>query len=308
MRVTVYHLDFPAGFHIAPHELSLDEALPTIPADTLFSALVAAWERCGGDPSLWLSPFLEGNPPFLLSSAFPRTRNHLLFPKPLSFQPSWEWKEVDFLPKDDFFLAAQGKVPPKVPEVKATWEVEQIPRVTLDRITQRSNLFYLARVRFQPGSGLWFAVTWNNPALPCGAVTFRKALELALEELSMAGVGGDRTVGYGRFLVARADEEDWPEPKPQGFGVLLSRLWPTARDLESLPQSLAWRFVEVGGFSYTLGQHVRRKRVRLVVEGSVVPTEVRGGLADLTPSHFHLHRIWRYGLAFLLPWEVDHGG
>jgi len=306
VRVTLYQLEFPAGFHVAPHELSLDETLPTIPADTLFSALVSAWERRGGDPSLWLSPFLEGNPPFLLSSAFPRTQSHLLFPKPLSFQPSVEWKEVDFLPKDDFFLAAQGRIPREVPAVKATWDVEQIPRVTLDRVTHRSNLFYLARVRFQPGSGLWFAVVWRNPSHPCGSFTFKQALDVALEELSTTGIGGDRTVGYGRFTF-REKEDDWPEPRPQGFGVLLSRLWPTAHDWERLPQSLAWRFVEVGGFSYTAGQHVRRKRVRLVVEGSVVPAEVRGGLADLTPAHFHLHRIWRYGLALLFPWEVDHG-
>jgi CRISPR-associated protein Csm4 len=307
VRVTLYRLEFPMGFHIAPHELSLDETLPTIPADTLFSALVAAWERRGGDPALWLSPFLEGNPPFLLSSAFPRTPKELLFPKPLRFQPTLEWKEVEFLPKEDFFLAAGGKIPKSVPTITKTWEVEQIPRVTLDRVTLRSNLFYLARVRFQPGSGLWFAVAWRNPALPCGSLTFAQALDLALEELSLAGIGGDRSVGYGRFVVSRGDEEDWPEPKPQGFGVLLSRLWPRAEDWENLSRSLAWRFVEVGGFSYTSGQHVRRKRVRLVVEGSVVPAEVRGGLADLTPSDFHLHRIWRYGLAFLFGWEVEDG-
>lgn len=311
MRVSLYRLSFPHGFHLAPHEhdLSLSETLPAIPADTIFSALVQAWVRLGEDPGHWLNPFLQGEPPFLLTSCFPWAEDQPWFPKPLSFQPALEWKDIAFLPESLFFRVAKGeKVQVKHNELrKKFWEVQELPRVSLDRLTLRSNLFAVARVRFSEGCGLWFGVAWLNPDLPCGKHRFRAAFERALQELAETGVGGDRSVGYGRFHPEHVDDVTWPEPKPEGCGVLLSRLWPQESELGLLRKSQVWRFTEVGGFARTCeGEHVRRLRVRLVVEGSVVPAGIRGGLVDLAPPGLTPHPIWRYGLAFLYPWEVTH--
>ncbi len=310
MRVSLYCLKFPAGLHIAPHELSLDETLPTIPSDTLFSALVHGWLRRGGDPNHWLEPFVQSKPPFLLTSAFPWVHDQPWFPKPLSFQPSPKWQALPFLPEPLFFRVAKGKPldePP--PELEETpWEVEQIPRVSLDRITLRSNLFHIARVRFPAGCGLWFGVAWLNHEMRCGSLSFREALELALAELTETGIGGDRGLGYGRFSFQHVDDVTWPDPVT-ALGVLLSRLWPKPKEVELLRGSRAWRLTEVGGFAETAVGHVRRLRVRLVAEGSVVPSVVKGGLVNVAPEDFAKkhHPIWRYGLAFLYPWEVDHG-
>lgn len=322
MQVSLYRLTFPSGFHLAPHELALNETLPTIPSDTLFSALVQAWIRAGGDPQAWLAPFTAGDPPFLLTSAFPwirekvkengqeKVREGPWFPKPLHLRPSPEWKEVPFLPEDVFFRLARGEpagTPPAwPPSAEKPWAIEEIPRVSLDRVTLRSNLFYIARVHFREGCGLWFGVAWRDPERPCGRHTFRQAFALALEELATTGLGGDRGVGYGRFLWKLAAETTWPDPNPQGFGVLLSRFHPKKQELEALRDARAWRLVEVAGFAETAVGHVRRKRVRLVAEGSVLPARLQGDLADLTPNAFGAHRIWRYGLAFLYPWEVAH--
>lgn len=310
MRVSLFRLEFPEGFHIAPHELSLNETLPMIPSDTLFSALVHCWLRHGGEVSSWLDPFVQGGPPFLLTSAFPWVDDEPWFPKPLSFQPTPQWKTVSFLPEALFFRAAKGKLldePP--PELEETpWKVEQIPRVTLDRITLRSNLFYIARVRFRPGCDLWFGVAWLRPEMSCGSCSFREALKLALAELAETGTGGDRGVGYGRFRFEHVDDVSWPDPVAT-LGVLLSRLWPRPEEVEHLRRSQAWRLTEVGGVAETAVGHVRRLRVRLVVEGSVVPGGLTGGMVDVAPEDFAKkhHPIWRYGLAFLYPWEVDHG-
>ncbi len=311
MRVSLYRLTFPSGFHLAPHEheLSVSETLPTIPADTLFSALVQAWVRLGGDPHHWLDPFVRNEPPFLLTSCFPWAGGQPWFPKPLSFQPTREWKELRFLREDVFISAAKGKAVHSRPdELKQRfWEVQELPRVSLDRCTSRSNLFVMARVRLVRDCGLWFGVAWLRPDLPCGRTPFREAFGQALAELGETGVGGDRNLGYGRFLCEHVDDVTWPDPRPEGFGVLLSRLWPNPQELELLRQSQVWRFTEVGGFARTSeGRHVPRLRVRLVVEGSVVPAGIRGGLVNLAPPGFTTHPIWRYGLAFLYPWEVDH--
>ncbi len=311
MRVSLYRLTFPHGFLLAPHEhdISLSETLPTIPADTIFSALVQAWVRLGEDPDQWLNPFVLGEPPFLLTSCFPWAEGQPWFPKPLSFRPTVEWKDIAFLPEPLFFRVAKGeKVQAKPHELRRRfWEVQELPRVSLDRLTLRSNLFAVARVRFAEGCGLWFGVAWLNPHLPCGKHQFRAAFERALQELAETGVGGDRSVGYGRFQPEHVDDLPWPDPRPEGVGVLLSRLWPKEGELELLRKSWVWRFTEVGGFARTSeGGHVRRLRVRLVVEGSVVPAGIRGGLVDLAPPGLAPHPIWRYGLALLYPWEVAH--
>lgn len=311
MRISLYCLTFPHGFHLAPHEhdLSLSETLPTIPADTLFSALVQAWACLGQDPAAWLDPFLHQNPPFLLTSAFPWAEDQPWFPKPLSFQPTREWKEVTFLPKALFFRIAKGELVAESPSSlrKQFWEIQEVPRVSLDRLTLRSNLFAIARVRFAKDCGLWFGVAWLDPDLPCGKHPFREAFQMALWELAETGLGGDRGVGYGRFHPEPVGDVAWPEPKPEGWGVLLSRLWPQESELELLRKSQVWRFTEVGGFARTAeGRHVRRLRVRLVVEGSVVPVGVRGTLVDLAPPGLTPHPIWRYGLALLYPWEVAY--
>lgn len=310
MRVSLYRLTFPHGLHLSPHELSLDESSPLVPSDTLFSALTWAWIRRGGDPEAWLAPFCQGDPPFLLTSAFPWIDGEPWFPKPLNLRHNRAWRDVPFLPEALFFRLARGEEPgeppPWPPNGRAPWEIAEIPRVSLDRVSLRSNLFYLARVHFREGCGLWLGVAWRAPERPCGNGSFREALEAALAELGETGLGGDRGVGYGRLRFAHVDDVLWPDPKPQGYALLLSRLWPKEEELELLRRARAWRWVEVGGYAETAQGHVRRLRVRLIVEGSVVPVALEGGLVDVTPAGFQAHKIWRYGLALLFPWEVAH--
>jgi CRISPR-associated protein Csm4 len=71
--LTVYQLSFPGGLHIGSHAGNLEESSLTLPADTLFAALVDAWRRSAGDPAPFVAPFVAAppDPPFLLTSAFP---------------------------------------------------------------------------------------------------------------------------------------------------------------------------------------------------------------------------------------------
>lgn len=306
MRVSLYGLTFPHGLHLSPHELSLDDSLCVIPADTIFSALLWAWVRQGGNAAAWLEPFLRGDPPFLITSAFPRSEKGLYFPKPLYLRLTGEWRHTEFLSETDFYKLAKGKSEGPKGEKPEFWEIKQIPRVTLDRFTNQSNLFFVGRVHFRPNCGLWFGVAWLRPTERCQELSFREAFEHALRELTETGLGGDRHVGYGRFAYEVLDEVNWPDPRSSEYGVLLSRLWPKEEELPLLRKSLAWRFVEVSGWAETQAGHVRRNRARLVKEGSVLPSGIRGGMVDLTPKNFTAHRIWRYGLAFLYPLEVEY--
>lgn len=276
MRAELYSLTFPQGLHVGAHGIGTESVRPTIPSDTLFSALVATWVRLGGDPAAWVGAFLPPSsgpqstrPPFLLGSAYPRVADVLFYPRPLAYEPPdlrddrKQWKRVQFVSEALFTRIRRGRSAHSVwstsEEAKArqllqggrlllapedrgglpqeAWRVEQVPRVALDRVTSASNLFSVGRVVFPPGCGLWFAVAWLDPDRRCDGLPFREAFAWALDELCASGIGGDRSVGYGACQAKVLDQEvPWDDPRPGRPLVLLSRYHPR---VEELPEALA---------------------------------------------------------------------
>jgi CRISPR-associated protein Csm4 len=72
------------GFHFGQHGLGQEATGLTLPSDSLFAALVYRLaERQGRDAvKRFIAPFLEGNPPFVLTSTFPRAGEVRFFPAP----------------------------------------------------------------------------------------------------------------------------------------------------------------------------------------------------------------------------------
>lgn len=117
-----YQLHFPSGLHIGTRGVDLEESGLGIPSDTLFSALVDAWSRAGGDVATFVRPFLEKefDPPFLLSSAFPRAGNVRFYPMPVQaekyFTPTIagtrrdEIREIRFCSERIFQRARKGRM------------------------------------------------------------------------------------------------------------------------------------------------------------------------------------------------------
>jgi CRISPR-associated protein Csm4 len=93
--LTVYRLAFQSGFHRGTRGVNLEETDVTLPSDTLFAALVDALVRNGGEVERFIAPFprqqadstsQSGDPPFLLTSAFPFVGQLYFFPMPLPLQ------------------------------------------------------------------------------------------------------------------------------------------------------------------------------------------------------------------------------
>ncbi len=83
--ITPYRLTFPNGLHIGTRGVNLEEAGQAFPADTLFAALVDAWQRLTGDGQGLADAFTgdSSKPPFLITSAFPFAGQLLFFPVPV---------------------------------------------------------------------------------------------------------------------------------------------------------------------------------------------------------------------------------
>lgn len=176
----------------------------------------------------------------------------------------------------------------------AFWYQADVPRVTVDRIHSSSAVYQAGRVSFQRGGGLWLGIAWGQDA------ELRQQIENVLTLLGDAGMGGERSSGHGQFDVAGSEAILLPDPAESC--VLLSPYWPAntgeARALTD-PRAAYRLLVRRGWIASPEGRTLRRKAVRMVGEGAVLPTEPypRGGLAEVTPDRLTAHRVYRYGCA-----------
>ncbi|RLC90504.1 MAG: type III-A CRISPR-associated RAMP protein Csm4 [Chloroflexi bacterium] len=81
--LTVYRFTFRGGLHVGERGVNLEEHSVQVSSGTLFAALVAVWRRMGHDPAAFGTPFLQRQPPFLLTSLFPFAGDVRFFPLPV---------------------------------------------------------------------------------------------------------------------------------------------------------------------------------------------------------------------------------
>lgn len=194
-------------------------------------------------------------------------------------------------------------IPPRAVERHKAWEEMTVPRVTVDRLTNGSDIYHTGRIIFTPGCGLWFGVQGLGEPQ-------QEELLSMLTLLGDSGIGAERSVGYGAFTVTAEDKLlVLPDPRPKGMLLLLSRFYPCdTEDAKALTgSSAAYELIYVAGRVQTLGQaNQRRQGIHLVTEGSLVGGSARGGLAEVSPKVGKFpHKVYRYGLALGAGMEVE---
>lgn len=334
----VARLRFSTPLHIGTPGIGIEDTIPYLPSDTLFSGLCAAWGLIFGQESLmqdFLLPFLQDEqPPFLLSSAFPFHKDFYFLPKPLTSPtperlPGEEEKEEEELRKKlkdisfvtaDLFLpwlrkdlsvkefdmlrtdALKGKL-------KKVLQEHPLPKIRIDRQEGRSNLYFRGQVLFADKSGLYCLVQYQDE-------NARDNLKAAFTLLGELGVGGERSSSCGKFELNWL-EKDELEPgslrellkeagKAGDCYCLLSLYHPTADEIgDLLPhKEVSYTLVERGGWvdSPFHTSPLRRKACRMFKEGSLLEFDKKpqGMLVNVTPQGAS-HCVYRYGFAFVIP-------
>lgn len=376
-NITPYRLSFHSGYHIGTRGLNLEETGISLPSDTLFAALVDAWQRKNGESNAFTAAFTASppDPTFLLSSAFPYAGDVLFFPMPCDLArlfasetlelrakqlknirylslgllrkalageqldeylfPEEEWEEptrgaglqgglcwldsaeITLLPKA--FQRPVGRLHSLV--ALPIWTGQQLPRVTVGRISASSNLFHAGRVVFSRDCGLWFGIQWLKPDTQVDAYhTSAQALDQALQMLQDDGLGGERSTGYGTFSAQALAPLDLPyEPLGGKLVYLLSRYHPAEHELPAAlapEQGVAYQLTAIAGWLRSLeGPAQRRKRVFFVSEGSlVIQTSSRppGTVVNVKPTYGNdadlynriEHPVYRNGLGLALAWPA----
>lgn len=282
--------------------------------------------------------FTQAEPPLLLSSAFPCILGVYLFPKPMvwilgldrmDLVTRKKVKDVAFVSRSllGAMLAGQsveehlrsgrflqgGSVWVTAQEAQALaplaeplrgvqlWAEETAPRVTVDRVMNRSELYSVGRVRFPEASGLFFLVEYRDH-------TLRPMVEKALRALGDEGIGGERSDGHGQFrlrVVPGSEVWDGLQPEEGQDFLTLSLYWPTRDEvMAGVLQGSSYRLLQRRGWvSSPDGMNLRRWGVRMLAEGSRLCRRPVGALADVKPVATDPvpnvpHGVWRYGLAF----------
>lgn len=175
------------------------------------------------------------------------------------------------------------------------YEIATVPRVTLDRISNASQIWQFGEVHFMQGCGLWFGVVFGEPG-------FQQSFEACLRLLGDTGLGGERNAGRGLFYCERREWTLQPPGNASRF-VTLSPWLPAS------PDQRLWLRAEGSAYELTLkrgwlgsphASNLRRKEVWMVSEGSVMahpPEFPAGQLANLQPDGAP-HPAYRYGYAF----------
>ncbi|MBI2322705.1 MAG: type III-A CRISPR-associated RAMP protein Csm4 [Chloroflexi bacterium] len=358
----VYRLRLRGPLRVGERGVGLEGSTPTVPSDTLFSALCMAmrWQLGVGWLEEWLAAYRDGRPPLLLSSTFPyvaavdgqgeeikETSTWLCWPRPrllLARDPSRKAggdgpdhkrvKKIRWVGERLFRRILAGA--PTLHELDdgAVWDPEgvwwpqadrptpqrddrplwgspeAVPRVALDRLSTRSNLFRTARMAYRAAgafqAGLFFLVAWRDEQ-------WREMFDASLLALSELGLGSERSVGYGQFELVDKEPPSITFPDDGLHAVLLSSYHPTPEEVDRdvLDDAQIELHVRRGWVTSPEGSGWRRRSVHMLAPGSVVRRvgDPLGHLVDVTPPGFDAHPVYRcgYGLAVpcVAPQEVE---
>ena len=361
MRALAIKLKPEGAFHFGERGVGIEETAALAHSDTIFSGLCWAWTLLFGEDELetLLERFIKGQPPFLISSAFPYAGRVLFLPRPLTFrgkddEETRRLKRVEYVSfevyklllagsiPDDYVLIQKGRLCLTESEFKGLpsstldedelrgflrvwasmeksqkpestsyahcyrlWEMEEVPHVTVDRVTAASNIFQEGGVRFAKECGIYILVRFFDEKMQG---RFLAAMHLLGDE----GLGGRRSTGRGFFKVENIEKIEIPEVANGEYVILFSLLNPRENEiLTLLDLNSAYKLVARRGWVYSAkAKNLRRKRVIMFAEGAVLKQcnkEMIGRMVKVLSRKDSIipHDVYRYGYGFTVRWKLE---
>ena len=336
MQVEVWKMSVASGFHFGRHGLGQEETSATMSSDSLFAALVnrLAVSEGSGAVDSFMKPFNEDAAPFALSSTFPYAGDVLFFPVPFAAvgatakeENAKQYKRVQYVSEKLFHQLIEGatlkhiykeenklsdsilldasemnKLPAGIKAGKPIWMVETRPRVTLGRAAQNSSIYFTGRVTYARECGLWFGAYWRDDKE-------KARIQKLLAELGDAGLGAERSVGFGNCKIESKGQIELPDAQNHHW-VSLSRYLPRKDETGALIGGV-YKIVNVGGWlDSPVRRGQRRRAVNMIEEGATLAPlakPIPGAVADVSPRYNGSnplgHAVYRSGLALAVAWK-----
>ncbi len=314
-------MSFKAPVHIGEKEKLYNITRAFAHSDTLMSGIINAYSLLYGkdETEKLIGEFINGTPPFEVSSTMPYVNFQYFVPVPLGLnmeeyknkeiinaEHQKELKKIKFVREKDLFEGFPFKYKPAgsflIPQSEfengskkafSLGRTKERARVSIDRQTSSSNIYYFSHYEFEKESGLWFYLKINNEEQ-------ENKIKAAIRLLGDEGLGGDRTCGLGSFEVDFKD--DVPQLKSNKSKYYMSLSLVNPKDEDEIKSVVFYEILTRSGYVYSkAGLGIKKKTVRVFGEGTVFSSKICGRVVDVTPEKFLSHKVYCFGLAFLVP-------
>ncbi len=326
-EITLYKLNFSSPLHIGAHGVGYEETGNMIHSDTLFSAIMSLWGNFYEDDIESLCK----TPSFIISSAFPFKKDVLFFPRPMvrigkdaegDDKKEKKIKKVEFISQELLESILKGESGNLEFNEKDTlqsgkfWHLNQssfdkndiifaereLPRVTIDRNTNSSEIFYFSEIVFNRDAGLFFLAKFIDKRI-------KQKFETVLRLLGDEGIGGDKRMGKGLFSLDIKENFHVSFPENTDAFLTLSLYYPQESEFNGgILNDASYNLLSRKGWLHAPGaMTLRRKEIRTFTEGSVfnaIGKPLYGTNPCVLEKNENLglrHNIYRYGIAFNLP-------
>ena len=324
MIYLLYKLKFPNGIHVGVNS-SLELTSTTVSSDVFYSAFYAEYIRIFGENDRELFQLTE-NDEFKVSDLLPfkekKTETFFYVPKPFvndierkqnndeneQVVDRKKVKKLSYIPasrlNEYFEFLETGKNFPEIDDDFGEKELHTKNKVS--RIGEDTELYNVEVFRFNKESGLYFIVQLPEK--------WQEKFENVLESLSLAGIGGKKSAGYGQFsitddamvfdgeyfdIIKSEDDRFINESlyKESEKYLLLSSYLPQKDEIEKIKnKENGYQLIKRSGFvnspKYSENPQ-KRKQVYMISSGAVLNFKPAGRLADLK-LHGN-HSIYRMG-------------
>ena len=329
MTYLLYKLKFPNGIHIGANS-SLELTSTTVSSDVFYSAFYAEYIRIFGENDTELFQLTE-NDEFKVSDLLPfkemKTETVFYVPKPFvndieRKQSSDEneqvvdrkkVKKLSYIPanrlKEYFEFLETGKNFPEIDDDFGEKELHTKNKVS--RIGEDTELYNVEVFRFNNDSGLYFIVQLPEK--------WQEKFESVLESLSLIGIGGKKSTGYGQFsitddaMIFDGEYFDIIESEDDRFineslykesekYLLLSSYLPQKDEIEKIKnKENGYQLIKRSGFvnSMTYADTFRKKKDFYgFVAGSCFKIPYQGDIYDV--SIYGKHPVYRYAIPIFM--------
>lgn len=317
MTYLLYKLKFPNGIHVGANS-SLELTNTTVSSDVFYSAFYAEYIRIFGENDRELFQLTE-NDEFKISDLLPfkemKTETVFYVPKPFvndierkqsndeneQVVDRKKVKKLSYIPasrlNEYFEFLETGKNFPEIDDDFGEKELHTKNKVS--RIGEDTELYNVEVFRFNKDSGLYFIVQLPEK--------WQERFENVLESLSLTGIGGKKSAGYGQFI-RELKTENYKEDaiflhtnlkkiSTSGKYLLLSSYLPQKDEIEKIKnKENGYQLIKRSGFvnsSKYSENPQKRKQVYMISSGAVLNFKPAGRLADLK-LHGN-HSIYRMG-------------
>lgn len=308
MKYVTYRLEFPNGYHVSDFRLS--QAQIKISSDILFSALVHEASRMGSQRLVekFVALFREERMSF--SDLLPYVGETYFLPKPICVTESEheqldyqkDLKKIDFIPLEDLDTYFNGvidikKIAEKLENMGAYSSQEKINH----QASGDHHIFNVATYHFNEGNGLYFLLSYEDN---CEDDLF--FFDDLMSSLQFTGIGGKRTLGYGRFDMdyVETDAAFLQRLECHGAQMLLNTSMASQDELDNvLTSGATYQLVRRGGFVFpgpNLGNlnTSRKKDLYFFDSGSIFEQRFKGDI--FTVSQAYQHPVYRYSKPLFL--------